>query len=114
MTSMLDRTLYAAVSYLVAPKEKLAPLLEAHLAFMVRLEERGVLFASGPFYVEGTGTGDGLTIVRAGSLAEAQAILAADPFALAGLRGWDVREWHVMEGAIRVTVHASRQRGSLP
>jgi uncharacterized protein YciI len=113
---MLDRTLYVGLSRLspgVLPAA-LAPHLEAHLRFMIGLEEGGALFASGPFFAGGASTGCGLTIVRAASLAEAREILDRDPFAVAGLRTWELHEWHVMEGAIHVTLHASRQRGSLP
>lgn len=113
---MLDRTLYVGLSQLRTGVEAaaLAPHLRAHIEFMISLEERGVLFASGPFHADGASTGEGLTIVRAASLTDARAILDADPFAVAGLRTWDVREWHLMEGAIYLTLHASRRAGGLP
>jgi uncharacterized protein len=112
---MLDRTLYVALSRLVAPKEALGGHLEAHLRFMVALEEEGVLFASGPFFGPGgASTGEGMTIVRATSPEQARSILERDPFVVAGLRTFDLHEWHLMEGAIQVTLHASQQRGMLP
>ena len=112
---MLDRTLYVALSRPLVPGEQLAPELPAHLEFMIALEARGVLFASGPFFAPGgQGTGAGLTIVRAGSLEEARAILAQDPFVVAGLRAFDLHEWHLMEGALQLTVLASQQRGVVP
>ena len=111
----LDRTLYVAISRLLAPKEQLAAQLPAHLEFMIGLEARGVLFASGPsFAPDGIGTGAGLTIVRAGSLDQARAILDQDPFVVAGLRTFDPHEWHLMEGALQLTVLASQQRGLVP
>jgi uncharacterized protein len=113
---MLDRTLYAGLSKLAPGRVagELAPHVEAHVAFMIELEARGVLFASGPFQKDGKATGEGLTIVRAASIDDARQLLAGDPFATSGLRTWDVREWHLLEGAITVTLHASQQRGSLP
>lgn len=112
---MLDRTLYVAISRLLAPKEQLAPQLSAHLGFMIGLEERGTLFASGPFFApDGQGTGEGMTIVRARSLDEARAVLEQDPFVVAGRRAFELREWHIMEGALQLTVLASQQRGVVP
>jgi uncharacterized protein YciI len=113
---MLDRTLYVGLSRLApgVAVSALGPHVAAHVDFLVALEERGVLFASGPFQTGGANTGEGLTIVRAASLVEATQILDGDPFARLGLRTWDVHEWHLMEGAIHVTLHASRQRGTLP
>lgn len=111
---MLDRTLYVAISRPLVPKARLAETLSAHLDYMIELEERGVLFASGPFFADGEGTGAGLTIVRAGSNDEARALLERDPFVAAGLRTFDLHEWHLMEGALQLTVLASRQRGVVP
>jgi uncharacterized protein YciI len=111
---MLDRTLYVALSRLATPDAVLAPVLAAHLAFMIELEARGVLFASGPFVSDGKPSGAGLTIVRAGSADEARAILAGDPFVVAGLRAFEIHEWHLMEGALHLTVLASQQRGVVP
>ncbi|HTE54559.1 MAG TPA: YciI family protein [Kofleriaceae bacterium] len=113
-SSMLDRALYVALSRRL-PGADLAPRLQAHLEFMIGLEERGILFASGPFFgPDGSTSGAGMSIVRAGSLEEARAILSADPFVVAGLRIFDLHEWHIMEGSLQLTVLASRQRGLLP
>lgn len=101
---MLDKTLFVALSRPLASKEALGAKLREHLDFMIGLEQEGVLFASGPF-TDGP-FGEGLTIVRAGSSAEARALLEKDPFVVDGLRTFDLREWHLMEGAIQVTVHA--------
>jgi uncharacterized protein len=112
---MLDRTLYVALSRPLVPRAELASHLSAHLGFMIALEERGVLFASGPFFdPAGEATGAGMTIVRAASAAEARAILEEDPFVVAGLRAFDLHEWHLMEGALQLTVLASKQRGVVP
>jgi uncharacterized protein YciI len=111
----LNRTLYVALARLVAPREALAPHLAAHLQFMIGLEETGTLFASGPFFdPNGVGTGEGMSIVRASSREDAAAVLSRDPFVMAGLRTFELHEWHIMEGALHVTVLASQQRGVLP
>ncbi|AXK80919.1 hypothetical protein DW352_10605 [Pseudolabrys taiwanensis] len=83
---------------------QLGPVLHEHLQFMIDLEKRGVLFASGP--LSGT-PGDGLSVLRAASMDEAQAIAERDPFVLKGLRTFDLREWTVMEGSIGLTINCS-------
>jgi hypothetical protein len=83
----------------------LKPYLADHLTYMIELERRGVLFASGPF---GDGTrGDGMTIVRAASEAEAREIALADPFVTNGIRTFTIQAWTVMEGSLNVTVNFS-------
>ena len=69
------------------------PEWEAHAEFMNDLNERGIVVMAGP--LEGTQTA--LVIVRAGSQAEAEAVLARDPWSLRDIlpvesvRKWDVR-----------------------
>lgn len=111
---MLDRTLYVAISRLVGEKSALGPHLSAHLEFLIALEQQGTLFASGPFQNEGQITGEGLTILRASSLAEARAILEKDPFVVAGVRRFELTEWQLKEGNIQVSLFASQTRGALP
>jgi hypothetical protein len=83
----------------------LKPYLADHLTYMIELERRGVLFASGPF---GDGTrGDGMTIVRAASEAEAREIALADPFVTNGIRTFTIQAWTLMEGSLNVTVNFS-------
>ena len=63
---MLRRKLYAVLSHPSPAPEKLKPLLPAHLEYMIGLEKRGLVFASGPLS-DGAGpsSGAGLTILRA-------------------------------------------------
>ncbi len=92
---------------LVAPSE-LGAHLEAHLEFMIGLEKDGTLFLSGPLYDrEGKMTGEGITVVRAGSFEEAEEIAARDPFVVAGLRQPTVHRWVVNEGRVSVSVDLS-------
>ena len=71
---MLRRKFYAVLSQPSSAPEKLKPLLPAHLEYMIGLEKRGLLFASGPLS-EGAGppSGAGLTILRAANAQEARA-----------------------------------------
>ena len=75
MRKMLRKKLYVVISKPVVPPEKLKPFLMAHLEYMIGLEQRGLVFASGPLADgEGPPSGQGLTVLRAKSAAEARAL----------------------------------------
>ncbi len=107
---MLRKKLYVLLSKPVAPAEELTPFLPAHLEYMIALEKRGVLFASGPLS-DGAGppAGHGLTILRVDSAEEARAIAENDPFFRNHLRTFEIREWTVMEGTLGLRVNLSDQ-----
>jgi uncharacterized protein YciI len=107
---MLRKKLYVVLSKGNATPDQIAALLPQHLEFMIGLEKKGVLFASGPLTAApGQPAGDGLTILRAASAEEARAIAAADPFVINKLRTFDVREWTLMEGSFGVKLNFSDQ-----
>ena len=87
--------LVANPEYASASKDEESNLTAAHIQYQLRLQEDGRAIVAGGL---GEGPGEllvGLTILRAGSLAEAQAIADADPAVKAGrLMAW-VREWWV-------------------
>src|SRR5215813_11544325 len=108
--TMLRKKLYVVLSRGGAAPEKIAEHLPRHLEYMIGLEKKGVLFASGPLAeADGKTRGDGLTIVRAASAQAAREIAAADPFVVHGLRSFELREWTVMEGSLGIKVHFSDQ-----
>jgi hypothetical protein len=110
MQKMLRKRLYALISRPLVAPEKLKPLLATHLDYMIGLERRGLLFASGPLTDPGGApSGHGLTIVRAKDAAEARAIAEAEPFFAHGLRAFELKEWTVMEGTLGVRVNLSDQ-----
>jgi hypothetical protein len=107
---MLRKKLYVVLSKPAAPPEKLQPFLMAHLEYMIGLEKRGLVFASGPLSDgEGPPSGQGLTILRAKSAAEARALAEGDPFFVNGLRSFELKEWTVMEGSLGLRVNLSDQ-----
>jgi uncharacterized protein len=107
---MLRRKLYVVLSQPSPTPEKLKAHLPAHLEYMIGLEKRGVLFASGPL-ADGAGppSGAGLTILRAASAREAREIAKADPFVANGLRSFELKEWTLMEGSLGLRVSLSDQ-----
>ena len=110
MQKMLRKKFFAVLSKPLVAAEQLRPVLAAHLDYMIDLEKRGVLFASGPLAdPERPPQGEGLTIVRAANAADARAIAEADPFFKNGLRTFELKEWTVMEGMLGVRVNYSDQ-----
>jgi len=107
---MLRKKLYVILSKGNATAEQIGAILPQHLEFMIGLEKTGVLFASGPLSAApGAPAGDGLTILRAASEADARSIASADPFVTAGLRSFEVREWTLMEGSFGLKINYSDQ-----
>jgi len=112
LAPMLKMQLYAVFT---KPSNGLAPvleMLEKHLAYQVDLEQRGIMFGAGPFFAENEEDweGAGMVIVRAGSLAEAKAIAAADPMHASGARSFTVRPWLLDEGTLTIKVTYSDGR----
>jgi uncharacterized protein YciI len=107
---MLRQKYYVVISTPVAKPEAFKPVLLDHLDYMIGLERRGVVFASGPLADRaGPPTGRGLTVLRAASLDEARAIAAADPFVVHGLRTFEAWEWTLMEGTLGLRINLSDQ-----
>ena len=110
MQKMLRKKLYVLISKPLVAPEKLKPLLATHLGYMIDLEKRGVLFASGPLTdADAAPSGHGLTILRVKDAAEARRIAEAEPFCAQGLRTFELKEWTVMEGTLGVRVNLSDQ-----
>ena len=108
--SMLRKKLYVILSKGEATPEQIGAHLPQHLEYMIGLEKAGILFASGPLAdTEGETRGDGLTIIRAASSAEARKIAEQDPFVINRLRTFELREWTVMEGSLGIKVNLSDQ-----
>ena len=114
MQKMLRKKLYVLISTPRVAPDKLIPLLATHLDYMIDLERRGLLFASGPLAdaggaPSGHGSGHGLTILRTKDAGEARAIAEAEPFFAHGLRSFEIKEWTVMEGTLGLRINLSDQ-----
>jgi uncharacterized protein YciI len=79
--------------------------LPEHLDYLLDLEQRGILFASGPMHErDGSRTKYGLSVVRAASWEDAVAIAENEPFVKRGLRTYSILVWELNEGSISVEV----------
>lgn len=79
----------------VAPLERVDAALSAHVAYLEEQYAAGVFLASGR-KVPRTG---GVILAKAGSREALDAVLARDPFALAGVATYDVTEMAVSKAA---------------
>lgn len=108
MQKMLRKKLYVLLSKPLVAPDQLKPFLPAHLDYMIGLEKRGVVFASGPLAdAEAPPAGHGLTVLRVKDAQAARAIAEADPFFLNGLRTFELKEWTMMEGTLGLRVNFS-------
>jgi len=110
--AMLRKQLYVVFTKPVNGMEPVMANLKEHLDFQIDLERRGIMFGAGPFWndAEDAWEGEGMVIIRAGSLAEARAIAASDPMHKAGARSYIVRPWLLNEGSITVKMTYSDGR----
>ncbi|MGD0109506.1 MAG: YciI family protein [Rhodopila sp.] len=114
LAPMLKKTLFVAISRAVASAEAIRPFIADHLRYMNALEERGALFASGPFVQPGVVVGDGLSILNTRDEAEARRWMDDEPLIKRGLRTYDLRQWELREGRITVALSLSRSAFDLP
>ena len=95
------------------PANGIGPVMEnvkEHLAFQVRLEKEGTMFAAGPNWTddEKSWDGDGMVVIRANSLADAKKIMERDPMHKNGARKFKIRPWLVNEGTVAVRLNYSQ------
>lgn len=104
--SLLGKQLFVVFTTANKGMEPIQANIKEHLAYQQMLEDTGVMFAAGPMADDGgeNWSGDGMVVVRAESLEEAEAIAAADPMHAAGARSYQVRPWLVNEGTLTVKV----------
>ena len=105
MSGRLGQRFYIVFAEPTARAHERATATEAHLAYLKEIEAAGILFMAGPFVGEdGVSTGGGLFILRAGSLVEAEAIAARDPYNAGGYRTCRVAPWRLDQGAFGLNV----------
>ncbi len=109
LKGMLNLKLFVIVSS--SKGLDLRPYLADHLNYMIELERKGKLFASGPF--GNPARGDGMTVVRAKDIDEAHELARNDPFFVNGIRTYKIEPWTVMEGSLSFTVNFSDRTSNI-
>ncbi|AJY75087.1 YciI family protein [Paenibacillus beijingensis] len=87
---------YFAVFLKMVDPEKSAAHRPEHLAFLARLRDEGIVFASGRFS-DGSG---GLVIYKADSLEAAEKWVSKDPYLIHGARRAEIHEWEMVTNAV--------------
>ena len=110
MAKMLGKPLFVALR-IPADLSRFTENLAAHLKWAMQCEQRGELFASGPFVGSGGTPGalGGMSVFRASSEDEVRKIMAGDPFIRDGVYTVEIKKWVLMEGGMTLSVRFSDQ-----
>jgi len=93
----------------VVDRTRLPPVMLAHYQWIIGLEKKGRVLASGPLFEAGDGPGVGMTVFRAASFEEATALAQGDPFCESGAATFEIKRWQLNEGRIQISVDLSDQ-----
>jgi uncharacterized protein YciI len=107
-SKMLTTSFYAMFR---TPKDptKMQSAWLAHVQWLIGLEKRDLLFASGPLFDRDGTQEPGLTIFRVATFADAETLAAEDPFVVNGAVGFQIRSWPFGIGRINVSLDFSDQ-----
>jgi len=105
---MLKTSFYAMFRTLKDPAKMQAGRLE-HLQWLLDLEKRDLIFASGPLVRRDGSTDPGLTIFRVASYADAEKLALEDPFVVQGAVSFEIRGWPFGIGRINLSLDFSDQ-----
>jgi uncharacterized protein YciI len=107
-SKQLNKRLYTIlwINTAGSTREQHLEILPDHLEFLLDLEQRGILFASGPLSVSEGGDlpFNGMTMLRADGFDEARSIVDREPFVMAGLRSYRLYAWQLNEGSFTVNL----------
>jgi len=105
---MLMKSYFVMFRKIVAA-EKLRAVMLDHYKWIIDLEQRNLVFASGPIFKRDGGPGVGMTIFKVADWDEAIELAASDPFCLAGAAEFHVDRWQINEGRISISIDFSDQ-----
>jgi uncharacterized protein YciI len=105
---MIKRSFFAMFRTVVAP-ERLKTVMLDHYRWIIGLEKQGMVFASGPLFRKDGQQGVGMTVFRAASIDEAEALAAGDPFVTSGAAEFEIQRWQINEGRLTVAIDFSDQ-----
>ena len=101
---LIAKLLYAIWTRPLPGQEITPDLIAAHMTFLKKLESEGVLFGAGPIFdsQEENHIGEGLIILKASSLSQAEAFANEDPMHASGVRTFELRPWLLNEGTLKL------------
>lgn len=99
--AMMQKDFYLMHRRPLDPAKKGSVVLE-HFKWLIDLEKRNIFVLSGALFDRDEQQVDGLTLLRADSFEEAEAIAATDPFVMCGGVTVEIQKWRL--GAGRITL----------
>lgn len=105
---MIKRSLFVMFRTIV-DGTRLGPVMLDHYRWIIALEKRGVVFASGPLFKPDGAQGVGMTVFRVADFEEAQALAEGDPFVTSGAAEFSLERWQVNEGRMTISFDFSDQ-----
>jgi uncharacterized protein len=113
LAPMVKKRLWVVLSTAKVPSAAMEPHAAEHLKYMAGIEEKGQLWASGPFIVPGVTVGDGLTIFNVPDKADVDRLMEDEPLTKLGMRTYEVRKWELREGRISIGLLCSQSNFTL-
>jgi uncharacterized protein len=105
---MIKRSFFV-MSRSVVDISKFRQALPDHLRWLMDLEDKGLIFASGPAFKRDDTPAPGMTIFRAADFKHAEELAASDPVCLARGAQFQLFRWTVGAGRISVSIDFSDQ-----
>jgi uncharacterized protein YciI len=110
LAPMIGKSLWVVLSKAQASSAEMEPHALEHLRYMIRLEQEGVLWGSGPFVTPGRLVGDGLTIFNVPEETDVHRLMDEEPLTKRGLRSYNVHKWELREGKMTINLMLSRSQ----
>jgi uncharacterized protein YciI len=106
----LAKKLWVILTKRVASAEEMERHIPAHLQHQIALEKQGIMYGAGPCRPPGEPEAAfGLIIIRAPDEKEARRIADSDPMHVAGVRKYELFQWTMNEGQLRIALNFSDQ-----
>ncbi|MCX7311009.1 MAG: YciI family protein [Alphaproteobacteria bacterium] len=106
----LAKKLWVIMTRRCVPVEEMQRHLGAHLRHQISLEKKGIMYGAGPCHAPAAPEpAFGLIIIRAADESEARRIADSDPMHVAGVRKYELFQWTMNEGQMRIALNFSDQ-----
>lgn len=106
----LAKKLWVIMTKRCVPVEEMERHIKAHLKHQISLEKQGIMYGAGPCRPPGESEAAfGLIIIRAPDEKEARKIADSDPMHVAGVRTYELFQWTMNEGQLRIALNFSDQ-----
>ena len=106
MANALRKPLYV-MTRTIRDVTLIAPAMDDHHRWLIALEKQGRIFASGPTFERDGRPAAGMTVFRAASHEDAEAMAAQDPFVTCGAAHFEIMRWQLNEGRIGISIDFS-------